>query len=404
MGKAKNLKKRVASYLQKNNLGPKTASLVEKINSIEHTVVNSELEALLLEANLIKKYSPAYNVAWKDGKAYPFIKITVADKYPAILQSRKIDDDTAKYFGPYPNIGDVRKILKMLRRIFPYQSVKNHPQKICLYYHLNLCPCPTVFNSRQLQKKYRWHIRMIISLLSGKKEYVLRVLTSRMKTYAKSEDFEEAELVKKQIATVNFITQPVRNPIEYIQNPNLISDEADLDLEALRAVLKKQGVLTDSLSRIECYDISNTGGKQATGSMVVATDGLIEKSQYRLFRVRLKDTPDDVVMLKEVLRRRLKHKEWPLPNLVLVDGGINQVNAAKMVIGETFLTIPVIGLAKKEEKLVFSRLHPKGVASAIRLARNNRALKLIQRLRDEAHRFALAYHRKLRRKNLLVKT
>ncbi len=446
MGKAKNLKKRVASYQRNespptsrsgyllptlrrernpseaenssrsssslrsrfsakgdNGLGSKTASLVEKIDRVESTVVASELEALLLEANLIKKYSPPYNVAWKDGRAYPFIKITVDDKYPAVLQSRKIDDISSKYFGPYPNIGDVRKILKMLRRIFPYQGVKNHPEKICLYYHLGLCPCPPVFDNKEQQEKYRHDIRMIISLLSGKKAFVLRLLTNRMKTYAQSEDFEEAELVRKQITTINLITQPVRNPLEYMENPNLMDDEAALDVEALRSILEKQGILTDNLSRIECYDISNIQGKQATGSMVVATNGIADKSQYRLFKIKLKDTPDDVAMIKEVLRRRLKHNEWSLPNLIVVDGGINQVNAAKMVIGETVLTIPVIGLAKREEEIIIPRLHPKGVASTIRLARNNRPLKLLQRLRDEAHRFALAYHRKLRKKTLFGK-
>lgn len=403
MGKAKNLKKRVASYQRSSSLGAKTARLVEKIYRIEHTVVASELEALLLEANLIKKYSPPYNVAWKDGRAYPFIKITINDKYPVLLQGRKIDDNRAKYFGPYPNIGDVSKILKMLRRIFPYQGVKNHPKKVCLYYHLGLCPCPPVFDSRELQKKYRRHIRMIISLLEGKKEYVLSLLTRSMKSCAKSENFEEAGLIRKQIITINLITQPLRNPIEYMQNPNLISDEAALDLEALQDVLKKQGIPTDSLSRIECYDISNIQGKQATGSMVVATNGIIDQSQYRLFRIKLKNTPDDVAMLREVIQRRLKHTEWPQPKLFVVDGGINQVQAVRIILDQNAqnltspVPIPVIGLAKRLEEIITK-------FETILLPRNNRALKLLQRLRDEAHRFALAYHRKLRKKSILGMT
>ncbi len=402
VGKAKNLKLRVASYFGAiESLPPKTASLVSRIYKISHILVESELEALLLEANLIKKYNPSYNVRWTDGKAYPFIKITVKDMFPAVLQVRKIDDPKAVYFGPYPNIGDVRKILKMIRRIFPYQSVKNHGKKPCLYHYLNLCPCLPAFNSEVLRRKYRQTIKMIIAFLEGKKEYILKLLFDKMKTAAKNENFEEAKLIKKQIDTINVVTASIRDPIEYAQNPNLLSDESALDINELKNALKNYGVKVYNLSRIECYDISNIQGKQATGSMVVAAKGVIDKSQYRLFKIRLKHTPDDVSMLMEVLRRRLKHREWVIPNLIIVDGGVNQVNAAKTVVKETDLKIPVIGLAKREEEIVIPKGHFKG-ATIIRLPRNSRALKLLQRLRDEAHRFALAHHRKLRRQAIFL--
>lgn len=364
-------------------------------------MVASELEALLLEANLIKKYAPIYNVRWTDGKAYPFIKITVNDRYPAVLQARKFDNSRAIYFGPFPNIGDVRKILKTMRRIFPYQSVKNHGKKTCLYHHLNLCPCLPVFDSEILRRKYAHTIKMIIAFLEGKKEDVLKLLSNKMKTAAKNENFEEALLIRKQIDTINIMTAPMRNPIEYTQNSNLLSDEADLDISALKEILQKYDVKISNLSKIECYDISNIQGKQAAGSMVVATKGNIDKSQYRLFKIKLKDTPDDVAMIKEVLQRRLKRKEWLLPNLIVVDGGINQVNSAQFVVNEAMLIIPVIGLAKREDEIVIPNKHLRGVVS-IRLPRNNRALKLLQRLRDEAHRFALAYHRKLRRQAIFL--
>ena len=188
-------------------------------------------------------------------------------------------------------------------------------------------------------------------------------------------------------------------PGEYIRNPNLLADEGALDSQALLAILGKEGITAKELSRIECYDISNIQGKEATGSMVVATDGLMDKSQYRRFRIRFKSTPDDVAMHKEVLTRRLKHPEWPLPNLIVIDGGVSQVNAATEVVEKLGLRIPVIGLAKRLEEIYIKQ---EKSFSKVLLSRDNRAIKLLQRLRDEAHRFAITYHRKLRRKAFLA--
>lgn len=409
MGKANNLRNRVSSYLGKRtDLGPKTAILVSNIANIDHTVVASELEALLLEAHLIKKYVPPFNVAWTDGKAYPFIKITVNDAYPAVLQTRRIDHPKAMFFGPFPNIGDVRRTLKWIRRIFPYQSVRNHPKRICLYHHLGFCPCPPLLTKTQLTK-YRHTIRYLVQFLEGKKESVIRSLEKEMLIAAKSENFEEAESIKRQIDTIRLITSGVYKPWSYIENPNLLSDEAQLDLEDLQQVLSfyLRGLTPQALSRIECYDVSNIQGKQATGSMVVATDGQIDKSQYRRFRIRFKDTPDDTAMHREMLARRLKHTEWQMPDIIVIDGGVGQVYAAKSVIEEKGLAIPVIGLAKRLEQIILPNvaLHLSGERlnfEKVTLPRNHRALKLLQRLRDEAHRFAITYHRKLRRKRFLA--
>ena len=416
MGKANNLRSRVSSYLGKRaELAPRTKILVSKIAHIDHTVVASELEALLLEAHLIKTHMPAFNVAWTDGKAYPFIKITAADTYPAVLQTRRIDDPKAIFFGPFPNIGDVRRILKWARRIFPYQSVRKHPKRICLYHHLGLCPCPPMLTKEQLTK-YRRTIGYLMQFLEGKKESVMRKLEKEMLAAAKKEAFEEAEAIKRQIDTIRLITASIQKPWNYIDNPNLVLDEAKEDLESLQQILstyfrgstphgESSGQASTSLSRIECYDISNIGGKEATGSMVVATDGQIDKSQYRRFRIRFKTTPDDVAMHREMLTRRLKHTEWPMPDLIVIDGGVGQVYAAMRVVEKHELTIPIIGLAKRLEEIIVPRLildqgSTLTKTSVIRLPRHHRALKLLQRLRDEAHRFALAYHRKLRRKSL----
>lgn len=390
-----------AYFRDKTTLGPRTQILTTKIASVDHVAVASELEALLLEANFIKRYEPPFNVRWTDGKAYPFIKITIKDTYPAVLQSRRMDDPKALFFGPFPNIGDARRILKWVRRIFPYQSIRNHPKKHCLYYHLGLCPCPPLLDKEDLVK-YRRNIRYLIQFLEGKKDSLLHALEKEMKFAAKNEDFEEAAALKHQIEVIKIITTQTRRPFEYIRNPNLLSDEAIFDLESLSEVLGKHGIEISKLSRIECYDISNTQGKEATGSMVVTTDGLIDKSQYRRFRVRLKNTPDDVAMHKEVLSRRLKREKWPMPDLIVIDGGTAQVNAARTVLKEVGIPIPVIGLAKRLEEIIIPATEGLALRNkSIVLPRNHRGLKLLQRLRDEAHRFALTYHRKLRQKRLL---
>lgn len=368
---------------------------MESVWKIESVVVQSELEALLLEANLIKKHIPPFNVRWVDSKAYPFIKITIKDSFPAVLQARYIDDPKALYFGPYPNITEVRKILKLVRRIFPFVSVKKHPKRICLYYHLGLCPCPQVFDNNEVQKTYKRNIRYLARFLEGKKELLVKELEKQMQNAAKSELFEEASLLKKQIEAISLITRPIRRPSEYIINPNLVEDEVKEALLRLEDVLTKEGIQVSELSRIECYDISNIAGKQGTGSLVVFTNGRKDKSQYRRFKIHLRETPNDVGMMKEVLQRRTARKDWPLPNLIVVDGGAQQLGIAKHVLKEKGLNIPAIGLAKKLEEIYI------GPSKIVRLQKDDTALQLLQRIRDEAHRFALHYHRLLRNKFML---
>lgn len=395
VGKAKNLKIRVGSYFKNREaLGEKTRRLVESVWDVDLIIVQSELEALLLEANLIKKHVPPFNVRWTDGKAYPFIKITVKDTYPKVLQTRHVDDPKALYFGPYPNIGDVRRILKPLRKIFPYVSARNHPKRICLYNHLGLCPCPQAFDSKETLNAYKKNIRYVIQFLDGRKKIILNNLLKEMRQASNKEDFEKASFLKRQIDTILLITRPVRTTGEYLRNPNLVADDAVLDILRLANLLKENDIKVSELLRIECYDISNISGRQGSGSMVVAKDGILDKSQYRHFRIRFKNTPNDLSMLSEVVSRRIKHNEWNIPNLIVIDGGITQVNAVIKVLRDAHLKIPVVGLAKRQEEIYFGR------NKKLRLQRDDRALRLLQRLRDEAHRFALSYHKKLRKSYL----
>ena len=391
VGKAKNLKNRVSSYFanRKNLLG-KTASLVEQVKKIKVIPVESEIEALLLEANLIKKYTPKYNIRLTDGKAYPLIRITTKEAYPAVLTARRPDDKNSLYFGPYPNSSAVRNVLRLLRKIFPYQSTTNHQKHICLYNHIGLCPCASVIRTTQAREDYKRTIHHIIDFLEGKTHKVIKELEKERDSYAKKELFEEAQHTQKQINQIVYITKPTHKPFEYETNPNLRTDLRMQEMLSLQQILQNHGVSVDLPTRIECYDNSNIQGTNPTSSMVVLTDGEIDKSQYRKFKVRDVKGPNDFATMQEVFRRRLRHEEWPYPSLFIVDGGKGQISSAKEVLEELGVNIPLVGLAKREETIITSDFQE------IHLPKSAPALHLVMKIRDEAHRFAITFHRKLR--------
>lgn len=420
VGKAKDLKKRIASYFAKNSsLLGKTKLMVSKIANIRVVCVESELESLLLEANFIKKYSPLYNVRLNDGKNYPLIRITRRDVCPKVLIARRPEDKHSIYFGPYPNTGAMKMVLKIIRRIFPFESTPNHPKRKCLYYHLNLCPCIEAFNNEEARLEYKRNIKHIIQFLSGETKKVLRELEKERDEKSKNEEFEKAKIIQQQIDAVKLVTSSFRSPFEYEINPNFKSDLRDQEMMELKEYLEKAGVKVSALSRIECFDVSNIQGHFATASMVVFINGEKEPSLYRRFRINYnrhsgkrsasrisnnKDsgqarmTPNDYAMMSEVISRRIKHTEWDYPNLIIVDGGKGQVSSTLKVLQKERVALPIIGLAKKEERIILVK---KASFGEIRLPRSSKALQLIQRIRDEAHRFAITYHRKLRSKNFL---
>lgn len=373
VGKAIDLYSRVASYFNKDVL-PKTVALVEKIASIDTIIVESELEALILEANLIKKNLPPFNVRLLDDKDYLYIGLTRED-FPKVVTLRRMDlGKMKKYWGPFPSTRTVRDSLKLLRRVFPWCAGKG--RRACFYYHLGLCPgaCTGVISKQDYNKI----IRNFSKFLDGEKQELVEDLTKEMMKASENQRFEQAGEIKKMLSGINYMTQTNRVS-SYLQNPNFLEDERMLALQQLQKDLN----LSKLPERVEGYDISNIAGKEAVGSMVVLTNGEIDKSQYRKFKIHITGRPNDVAMHKEMLSRRLKHSEWPLPDLIIVDGGRGQARAVK-------LTIPIFGLAKRMEWLY----PPEG--EVIKLPRKSLSLKLLQRLRDESHRFAITYHRKLR--------
>lgn len=396
VGKARNLKNRVSSYFENKNLGTKTGILVSKIVKIEYTQVGSEVESLLLEASYIKKHNPPFNVKMMDGKAYPLIQITIKDKYPKVLVARRTDDPESLYFGPYPNPGSMKLVLRTARRIFPFQSVINHKKRICLYNHLGLCPCPPVFDSPELKKTYSKNIKNLIRFFEGNARSVVKELEKERDNLSEKEKFEAAQKMQRQIDAINLILNPVKRPFEYDINPNLLSDIRKKELDELLENLKNNGVGIKSLNRIECFDISNISGKMSTGSMVVFINGEKDTSSYRRFKISpLITGPNDFAMMEEVVRRRMKHfDDWGVPNLIIVDGGKGQISSALKVLRKEHERTPVIGLAKKDEIIITSAF------KLIRLPKDSEALKLVMRIRDEAHRFAITYHKKLRSRYL----
>lgn len=403
MGKAKDLKARVSSYFANPDvLVGKTKTMVEQVEKIKITIVESELEALLLEAFYIKKYKPKYNIRLTDGKSYILIRITNKDPYPKVLLARRSDDKNSLYFGPYPSSGAVRTVLKTIRRIFPYQSVMNHPKRVCLYYHLGLCPCPAVFDTPERKKEYRKNIRGIIRMLEGESQKIMKELEKERNTASKEERFEDALKLQKKISALSLITTPFHQAFEYDVNPNLRTDIRKQELDELMNVLNQHGFVLKELERIECYDISNTQGTHATGSMVVLTHGEIDKSQYRKFKIRKDGKPNDFAMMKEVLKRRFGHDEWNTPSLLVIDGGKGQVSSALAALAQRGIRIPLIGLAKREETIVIPNKGGEENFVEVSLPKNSKGLQLIMRIRDEAHRFAITYHKKLRSKATFV--
>lgn len=318
------------------------------------------------------------------------MQINVKDKYPSIFLTRKIDDDRSLYFGPFTSVNSLKTVLKILRRIFPYVSVKTHPNYLCLYYHLGLCPCPNVTKDIY----YKKNVKHIVDFLDGRTKKVISDLEKERDTYSNSELFEEAEQTQKKIENVKLVTSPFYKPFEYELNPNLKSDVIKEELEELKAILVLNNVNVKSLNRIECFDVSNISGKNSTASLVVFKNGEKDSSSYRRFKIRgfYNNKANDFAMLQEAIKRRFKHMEWGSPDLIIVDGGKGQVSSSKKALLEINQNVPIIGLAKKEEIIITQAL------KEIKLPRNSHALQLIMRIRDEAHRFAISYHRKLREK------
>jgi len=407
IGKAINLKNRLKSYLQ-INLNVKTKKMVDSADNVSYIKVESELEALLLEAFLIKKYQPKYNIIAKDDKNPLYIKIT-KEKYPRIITARKVDEDKndfISFFGPFPSSTIVKDVLRLLRRNFSYSDHKI-TNRACLYSQIGLCdPCPSVIEKetnldikKLLRKKYISKINIINQILKGNYRNIQRKLYVDIKKYSDKEDYESASSSKKDLNSLEYITQPIVRPKYFSDNPNLTEDIVSDQLNNISKIIYKYFNIKTILKRIECYDISHISGTNTSASMVVFTNGKEDKKEYRHFKINT-DKNNDISSLKEVAERRINNfKRWGIPNLIIVDGGKSQTKLFNEIFGK--FKIIVLGISKKYETLIIPIKTDNRFDYKEYLLPNNSAKQLIVNIRNEAHRFAQRYHNMLVKKSLL---
>lgn len=392
IGKAINLKKRIKSYFLIKPEEVRIANLLKEIQKVDYISTGSEIETLILEAKLIKEYQPKFNVRLKDDKRYLYIGITKED-YPRVylIRQPEKESDLLDWFGPFPSSESVKEVLRLIRRVFPYRSCKKIPLSFCLYYHLELCPgvCKLPIS----QKEHLRTIKKIRIFFNGKIDLLIRQLEKEMNALSKDLKFEEAEIRLQQIKKIKSILGKFKK----IPEENIIETQ----LRWLRRVLiRYQGIDPLVIHRLESFDVSNLGKDIVVGSMTVFTNGEPENSQYRQFKIKVRYGGDPWA-LKEILLRRLKHKEWFLPQVILVDGGKTQLSAALEALLSSNLAgqICLIGLTKEKETLVIPVIDDKKIVGWKQIPKNTRniGLPLLQFARDEAHRFAQRYYRKLLR-------
>lgn len=516
VGKASSLKKRVRSYFRKGNHSYKTSIMVDSIQDFDYIVTDTDMESYILEANLIKKHQPKYNIRLKDDKTYPFIKITTYEDYPRIKKSRVVKNDGSKYFGPFADVNAIYKTISILKDLFKLRSCnydiseEKQLERPCLNYYIDKCMAPCVKNISS--RDYHKLIDQVIMFLSGRQKELVKLIEKEMNKAAEQQSFEKAARYRDAIKAVEEISRQQKVMSEdnkdrdiiaitkddsycvqllLIKNGKLIGQEhyilevpgentknevmssflqqyyeqapqlpdeillnneinnieilknrlkqlkgkkvkikipkrgnkkrlIEMALKNAEQNLKKEQIkekyqekrtikavekLADYLnmevlpSHIEGFDISNIQGSDPVASMVVFKKGKTSKQDYRRFKIRHKDGPDDFAMMKEVVYRRYKRlldEDRKLPDLILIDGGKGQLNAALSALKEVDLDeLLVIGLAKKEEEIFLPyKKEP------LRIPKNSEALHLLQRVRDEAHRFAVNYHRKLRSRRI----
>ncbi len=391
IGKATSLKDRVRSYFSNDVIhtrGPLIVDMVFQATDLDYIETPSVLEALLLEANLIKKHQPHANTKEKDNKSFNYVVITNED-FPRVMLVRgrtleqQFPHEERKYtFGPFPQGAILKDAMKIIRKIFPYRDKciplemlppeKREKARACFNSQIGLCTSVCIGNITK--QEYNRMIQNLKLFFEGKKIELMRNLEKEMKDYAKSHQFEKAELVKRRIYT-----------LDHIQDVALIKREH---------IEPADPTLPTTVFRVEAYDIAHLAGQSTVGAMVVVEDAEAARAHYRKFKIRHSSGINDIGGLKEILRRRLKHTEWQLPSLIAVDGGTAQKNAAEEIVAQYEHSIPVVAVTKnaahKPEKIVGDEALIKEHEKAILLANS------------EAHRFAIGYHRKLRAKNSLI--
>jgi excinuclease ABC subunit C len=397
IGKATNLKNRVQSYFRGDAVVGRSewiTLMISKVVDIDFIQTDSVLEALILESNLIKKNQPKYNTLEKDDKSFSYFVIT-KEEFPKVLILRKTDIDfetgEAKsqklkaIYGPYTSKYQMQVALKIIRRIFPFHAMRQKAEKGCLDFQLGLCPGPYADAISKID--YKKNIKGVEMILQGKKKRLISALEKEMLVHAKKDEFEKAAVLRNKIFA-----------LQHIRDVALMTRDMEHETGSMEQGTPKM--------RIEAYDISNISGTSAVGSMVVFINGKAENSQYRKFKIKSVEGSNDVAMMREMLSRRFNNN-WEMPDLILLDGGQGHVNMASDLVKELGIDVLIVGVAKGKQRknlnLAFASSNNISLEEFPTLIkeflRNDISLKSIM---DEAHRFAITYHRKLRGKNSLL--
>lgn len=408
IGKAANLRNRVRQYFHKSRVfDPKTDALVAEIADIDWTEVDNELDALFLEAELVRRYLPPYNILLRDDKSLVFVRISYKDAHPTVTLTRNPLDDKAEYFGPYFSALTVKKALRYLRKIFPFSTHKTLPKRVCLEYHLGLCP--GLEENKTSLGDYRKNLRRLSLILKGQSGSLIKELEKEMKQTSKDLQFERSAKLRNQILHLKGLKKQIIFGDREVQDIS-----KDQGLSELQQILG----LKKPIKRLEGFDISHMQGSDTVSSMVVFKAGVPDRTEYRKFKLKIPGN-DDFAHMAETLARRLKEqnvKKWGSADLLLIDGGKGQLSAAINARDDAGHKTPAIGLAKRQETLIVhtSRsnvtintkavqglggyINSKGDYMELHLPLTSHAVKLLQRVRDESHRFAVSYHSLLKTK------
>jgi excinuclease ABC subunit C len=399
IGKAKDLAKRVAQYFNPRRPDLKNQVLAPLVRSIDYVPCASEREALLWERRLIRRHQPFFNSMWKDDKSYPSIALTLSEDFPRLRVVRSRRRDGTLYFGPYPKVSPIRSLLRSLwkGRLFPLRPcdwtfpVDDKKIRSCLYYHTGECPAPCA--GKITKEGYRRIAEDAALFLQGRSRQLRQRLEREMRAASRRLEFERAARLRDNLSALQHMSERVRVR-------EVMPGRVATALGSARAVTDLQEALglAKPPHAIECFDISHLFGRETVASMVRFVGGEPDRDRYRKFRVKTVRGVDDTASLAEVVGRRyrrLQQDDAPFPDLVLLDGGKGQLNAAADALSKLGISLPLASLAKQEEEVFLP-----GKTEPVRLDRGRPALRLLQRLRDEAHRFAISYHRLRRRKEM----
>jgi excinuclease ABC subunit C len=390
VGKAKNLRRRVASYFRPAGRDIKKSILLSRLRDLDYQLTASYLDALILEDRLIKKHQPRYNFALRDDKAYPFLKLTVNETWPRLVLARRKEADGALYFGRYQG-GMVRAIIRLVKKLFPLRWCRQgelpRREQPCLYHRIGVCAAPC--QGKISRQEYLRLVEGVKILLSGKMELAREKLRQEMERASAEQDYEKAATFRDSLKLFDkLLITPEERPLPRSEATGLLELQQALELPGLP-------------SRLECFDVSNLGEKDMVAAMVVFQGGSPAKKDYRRFNIKtVQGKANDVAALAEAIARRYRGSlslRLPLPDLLLVDGGRPQVSAAAAALKKIKISLPLVGLAKKEEEIFLP-----GKTKPIMLAKSSAGLQLLQRARDEAHRFAINFHRRKRGKRVFL--